>query len=157
MSFSVKVSNIIHHPQIGYPFGGWAGEGAETLLSAYMLSCSALEAREDRVPVSVSLVQAKCQQGVKPSNNLRILDRRPENGEKKGIGVCSKSLAFVDDASIKFIEWIELLRALGADKIMLSVLFVHPNIQKVKIIVFFFKSKSLSLNSQLNSMLNIIY
>ena len=104
-----------------------------------MLSCPALEAREDRVPVSVSLVQAKCQQGVKPSNNLRILDRRPENGEKRGIGVCSKSLSFVDDASMKIIEWIELLRALGADKIMLSVLFVHPNIQKVIIVVFYFK------------------
>ena len=105
-----------------------------------MLSCPALEAREDRVPVSVSLVQAECQQGVKPSNNLRILDRRPEHGDKRGIGVCSKSLAFVDDESMKIIEWIELLRALGADKIMLSVLFVHPNIQKVIMIVFNFKA-----------------
>ena len=131
-------SNIIHHLQIGYNVGGWAGEGAENILNACMLSCPALEAREDRLPVSVSLVQAKCQQGVKPSNNLRILDRRPENGEKKGIGVCSKSLAFLDDGSMKLIEWIELLRALGADKIMLSVLFVHPNIQKVIIVVFFF-------------------
>ena len=96
-----------------------------------MLSCPALEADEDRVPVSVSLVQTQCQQGVKPKNNLRILDRRPEKGEKRGIGVCSKSLSFVDDASIKFIEWIELLRALGADKIMLSVLFLHPNMEKV--------------------------
>ena len=39
-----------------------------------MLSCPALEAVEDRVPVSVSLVQTQCQKGVKPSNNLRILD-----------------------------------------------------------------------------------
>ena len=117
--------------QIGYPFGGWAGEGAEKLLSAYMLSCPALEAEEDRVPVSVSLVQTQCQKGVKPKNNLRIFNRHRKDGVKRGIGVCSKSLSFVDDASIKFIEWIELLRALGADKIMLSVLFLHPNMQKV--------------------------
>ena len=115
---------IIHHPQIGYPFGGWAGDGAKKLLNAYMLSCPALEAREDRVPVSVSLVQTLCQQGVKPSN-------RREDGEKRGIGVCSKSLSYIKDGSKKMVEWIELLLALGADKIMFSVLSVHPNIMKV--------------------------
>ena len=78
-----------------------------------MLSCPALEAREDRVPVSVSLVQAECQQGVKPSNNLRILNRRREDGEKKGIGVCSKSLSYIQDGSSRIIVWIELLRALA--------------------------------------------
>ena len=96
-----------------------------------MLSCPALEAREDRVPVSVSLVQTECQQGVKPSNNLRILNRRRKDGEKKGIGVCSKSLSYIQDGSSRIIEWIELIRALGADKIMLSVLFLHPNMEKV--------------------------
>ena len=117
--------------QIGYPFDGWAGEGQETILNAYMLSCPALEAREDRTPVSVSLVHTECQQGVKPSNNLRILNRRREDGAKKGIGVCSKSLSYIQDGSSRIIEWIELLRALGADKIMLSVLSVHPNLMKV--------------------------
>ena len=101
-----------------------------------MMSCSALEAKEDRLPVSVSLVQAECQKGVKPSNNLRILNRWREDGEKRGIGVCSKSISYVDDASMKFIEWMELLRALGADKIMLSVLFIHPNTQKVVVIFY---------------------
>ena len=96
-----------------------------------MLSCPALEAEEGRLPVSVSLVQTACQQGVKPSNNLRIFNRRREDGVKRGIGVCSKSLSYIDDGSKKIIEWIELLRALGADKIMLSVLSVHPNIMKV--------------------------
>ena len=118
--------------QIGYPFEGWAGEGAETILNAFMLSCPALEAREDRAPVSVSLVQTECQQGVKPSNNLRILNRRRKDGEKKGIGVCSKSLSYIQDGSSRIIEWIELLRALGADTIMLSVLSVHPNLMKVR-------------------------
>ena len=106
-----------------------------------MLSCPALEAEEDRVPVSASLVQTVCQQGVKPSNNLRIFNRRREDGVKKGIGVCSKSMSYIDDGSKKIIEWIELLRALGADKIMLSVLSVHPNIMKVPGAYFAFFSK----------------
>ena len=123
--------------KIGYPFGGWASEGAENLLNAFMLSCPALEAREDRVPVSVSLVQTVCQQGVKPSNNLRIYNRRREDGVKKGFGVCSKALALslLYDNSIKFIEWIELLRALGAEKVMISVISVHPNLMKVSVLL----------------------
>ena len=117
--------------KIGYPFDGWAGEGAENLLNAYMLSCPALEAREDRHPVSVSLVQTLCQQGVKPSNNLRIFNRHREDGVKKGIAVCSKALSLLTDNSMRFIEWIELLRALGAEKIMIGVISVHPNYIKV--------------------------
>ena len=35
---------------------------------------------------------------------------------------------------MRLIEWIELLRALGVDKIILPVLAVHPNILKVRIL-----------------------
>ena len=119
--------------KLGYPFGGWAGEGRENLLNAYMLSCPALEAREDRLPVSVSLVQTVCQQGVKPTNNLRIFNRQRDGGVKKGIAVCSKALALslLEDNSKRFIEWIELLRALGAEKIGIGVISAHPNLMKV--------------------------
>ena len=98
-----------------------------------MLSCPALEAREDRLPVSVSLVQTVCQQGVKPTNNLRIFNRQRDGGVKKGIAVCSKALALslLEDNSLRFIEWIELLRALGAEKIMIGVISAHPNLMKV--------------------------
>ena len=98
-----------------------------------MLSCPALEAREDRLPVSVSLVQTVCQQGVKPTNNLRIFNRQRDGGVKKGIAVCSKALALslLEDNSMKFIEWIELLRALGAEKIGIGVISAHPNLRKV--------------------------
>ena len=36
-----------------------------------------------------------------------------------------------DDISLKLVEWIEISRALGADKIFLYQLDVHPNIAKV--------------------------
>ena len=32
---------------------------------------------------------------------------------------------------MRFIEWIEVLRALGVEKIILSVLSVHSNVMKV--------------------------
>ena len=36
-----------------------------------------------------------------------------------------------DDISLKLVEWIEISRALGADKIFLYQLDLHPNIVKV--------------------------
>ena len=44
----------------------------------------------------------------------------------------SKGLDFpTDDLSVRLIEWIELLHILGADKIFLYNLEVHPNVTKV--------------------------
>ena len=57
---------------------------------------------------------------------------RNKNGKKEGIAVCSKSLSHIDDTSIKFMEWIEVLRLQGVKKIVLYVLDVHPNVMKVK-------------------------
>ena len=53
------------------------------------------------------------------------------NGKKEGIAVCSKSLSHIDDTSIKFMEWIEVLRLQGVKKIVLYILDVHPNVMKV--------------------------
>jgi hypothetical protein len=36
-----------------------------------------------------------------------------------------------DDLSVRLVEWIELLNTLGADKIFLYNLEVHPNVTKV--------------------------
>ena len=95
------------------------------------MSCHALETKEDRIPVSVSLVQAECQKGVKPSNNLRIFNRHRKDGKKRGIAMCSKALSLLEDYSMRFIEWIELVRALGAEKVIIGALSVHPNLRKV--------------------------
>ena len=60
---------------------------------------------------------------------------RNKYGEKEGIAVCSKSLSHIDDSSIKFIEWIEVLRLQGVKKIVLYILDVHPNVMKVKQVI----------------------
>ena len=53
---------------------------------------------------------------------------------KKPFAVCSKGLYFPTvDLSLKLVEWIEVQRALGADKISLYNLEVHPNIMKAAI------------------------
>ena len=60
-----------------------------------------------------------------------MFNSRSNNEAKEGIAVCSKSLSHLEDNSLRFIEWIELLRVLGVSKLILSVLSVHPNVLKV--------------------------
>ena len=51
---------------------------------------------------------------------------------KKQFAVCCKGLYFPTvDLSLRLVEWIEVQRALGADKISLYNLAVHPNMMKV--------------------------
>ena len=51
---------------------------------------------------------------------------------KKPFAVCCKGLYFPTvDLSLRLVEWIEVQRALGAEKISLSLLEVHPNMMKV--------------------------
>ena len=51
---------------------------------------------------------------------------------RKMFGVCSKGLDFPTvDLSARIVEWLEVLRALGAEMVSIYTLDVHPNIQKV--------------------------
>ena len=68
-----------------------------------------------------------------PTNYLNIIYNLPA-GEKAKFAVCVKGLDFpLDDLSVRMVEWLEILRALGADKIFLYNLDVHPNVRKVRI------------------------
>ena len=56
------------------------------------------------------------------------------SGGKRPICVCSKALYFPTvDFSLRMVEWIEVQRALGADKISLYNLAVHPNMMKAEL------------------------
>ena len=71
------VSQVSEVGEAGYPFGDYPHEGEkENLLDAFLFSCKALEASEDRIPVSVSLLQSECPKTETASNNLRIYYQR---------------------------------------------------------------------------------
>ena len=57
----------------------------------------------------------------------------PSKSEPKEMfGVCMKAITIVKDESQHIIEWIEILKDLGASKIFFYILDVHPNILKVR-------------------------
>ena len=100
------------------------------------------------VPVSVSLVETECPKR-KPSNNIKVHFDRHKSGHKQGIAVCSKALTYLGDVSMRIIEWIEILRAQGVEKVILSVLAVHPNVKKVSFLMLMENFKYLTDSKQL--------
>ena len=92
----------------------------------YMIVCP-LHKRE-KLPLLVSLTSEACAQS---TNILEIINNQP-SGVKREFGVCSKQLFFEDRGfGIKFIEWVHLLRILGAHKIHLYKEKVHNDIENV--------------------------
>lgn len=103
------------------------GNYQDGILQPFIVTCKAPYINPKREPpVSVSLVEKQCD---KPTNNVRVVNNRP--AKKQDFAVCVKGLDFLkDDLSVRLIEWIELLNILGAKKIFLYELEVHPNISK---------------------------
>ena len=45
--------------------------------------------------------------------------------------MCSKGLSLRSDSSLRLVEWVEVLRSLGADTILLYTYQIHHNVAKV--------------------------
>jgi len=101
-----------------------------TFAQPFFLHCPLPESHQNQTPASVSLAPQPC---AVATNNLRVLfNPLPENQTKKDFAVCVKGLAYPDvDLSARLVEWVELLTALGAEKIIAYNLEVHPNMSKV--------------------------
>ncbi|KAA0186796.1 hypothetical protein HAZT_HAZT008591 [Hyalella azteca] len=105
------------------------GNHKNGLFQPYLVSCQIPVGFRHLVPESVSLVEQPCDMAV---TNLRVINNVPENGKKGEFAVCVKGLDFLnEDLSVRLVEWFETLRHLGAEKIFLYELEVHPNITKV--------------------------
>jgi hypothetical protein len=95
------------------------------------------------IPDSVSLTTHNCKQA---SNNLQIINNQPKEGRREMFGVCSKQLYFEKrDFGIQFIEWVHLLKILGAHKIHLYKEKLHKDVEQV--VDFFDKNKLIEIQS----------
>jgi hypothetical protein len=92
-------------------------------LQPFMLTCKVPPEFKDHVPESVSVVENPCDNA---TNNLKVIYNQPPSGEKKNFGVCVKGLFFPHqpEMTTRLVEWIELIKILGAEKITLYELAV---------------------------------
>jgi hypothetical protein len=137
-----QVTCLLWYPQLSQPvitsatytyiwYGKW-GNYKDGILQPYLINCRVprLQTSSGRLqaPSSVSLALDRC---AKLTNNLRVINGQP-NGGKGDFAVCVKGLDFLhQDLSVRLVEWLELLRLLGAQKVFLYQLEAHPNITKV--------------------------
>ena len=118
-----KVSDVVIEKT---PLGQNAGE-----YKAYLLTCHIPYSFGKIIPQAVSIIEQGSIRDTchEPSNYLKVIYN---HGTKKDVAVCVKGLSIVEENwSNRFIEWIELLSNLGADKIFFYELGVHPDIKKV--------------------------
>ncbi|XP_059485209.1 uncharacterized protein LOC132202358 isoform X2 [Neocloeon triangulifer] len=104
---------------------------APDLLEPYFVNCLLPpKLTGGRIPESVSLVEEPWHNA---TNNLRVLYTPTPSGGKKKFAVCVKGLNFYHDATqaVRIVEWLELLRILGADKVFFYQYHVHPKIGRV--------------------------
>lgn len=94
----------------------------------YMLGCKVPEIAQNTSIDAVSVVEKECD---KPSTLLKVVKNQTEDKNRKLFAVCVKGLDFLEDNSVRIVEWIELLAALGVDNIITYELEVHPNVSKV--------------------------
>lgn len=93
----------------------------------FMITCPIPATHASLVPDSVSLVEHKCDTA---RNHLKVIYNKAE--KKQGFAVCATPLNFIGvDYSVRFVEWIEMIHLLGADKIFLYYLHHHRNVSKV--------------------------
>ncbi|QQP41199.1 Putative LOC100164358 [Caligus rogercresseyi] len=100
------------------------------LFQPYLIACPIPKSHWHKEPVSVSVVEHMCDIA---TNNLRVTyNKLPPGTPKKEFAVCVKGLDFPStDLSVRLVEWIETLHTLGADKVFLYNLEIHPNVTKV--------------------------
>ncbi|CAG0889726.1 unnamed protein product [Cyprideis torosa] len=96
-------------------------------LRSYMISCKIPDSLSNgTVPTGVSIMSSPC--GT-VNNFLPVSDNRmTPNEERKDFAVCVKNLDFPQrDMTYRLVEWIEMLRILGADKVFMYNVEVHSN------------------------------
>lgn len=120
---------VVRNLEYKYVWNSKWGNYRDRVLQPYLMACVLPAEVRHLVPASVSIVQAPCDRA---TNNLRVHHDRPPAETRKDFAICVKGLDFLhEDLSVRLVEWIELVRLLGADKVFFYELQVHPNITKV--------------------------
>ena len=118
------ISEVYEYRPVWYPDA--PTEATNTMV--IFVSCLNPLVDQGLIPLSVSIVANACDV---PSNKFDVIYKLPENGKKKTVAVCAKLHDFRDDLSMMLIEWVESLILLGADRVVINVATVHPNMMNV--------------------------
>ena len=95
------------------------------------ISCRIPKKIESMVPRAVSLTTTN-DYPKKAHNSLRVIYEKP-NKKKESFDVCHKPFRYpvIPDLSLRLIEWLELLRILGVNKVFIYSMNAHYGVERV--------------------------
>ena len=109
-----------------------------------VISCQIPSEYSNQIPQAISLLTiGKCDKiNEMPSNVLRVIHNVPNSKQqaaktnnqitKSSIGICVQAFRFgTYDVSVRLVEWLEMVRLLGADKVYFYVYGATQNMMKV--------------------------
>ena len=103
----------------------WRNE-TDQVLRTVLITCSIIGSKIPRL-VSLSFSNAYANGSV--SNTLHIINESKK--EKSKFAICFKWMDFYDqDLSVRLIEWLEMIKILGASHVSLNILSTHPSMRR---------------------------
>ncbi|XP_042858644.1 uncharacterized protein LOC122244728 [Penaeus japonicus] len=120
-------------------------EASKSLQMTFIVTCRISNYDSHLKPKAVSLVRQPCERALTLLQVVGSMERNASSAIIKedsaegnnnsqpqwNVAVCGPALFYYhQDISIRLVEWLELLRALGFAKVFLYETDVHPNIQK---------------------------
>ncbi|XP_054165998.1 uncharacterized protein LOC128963508 [Oppia nitens] len=123
------LSKVTQIDELAYNFGNYYKRKGYYLPT--LLSCDIPISIKNMVPSAVAIkINNQCKSEF--TNYLRVIYERPESGNKTLFGVCVRALYYYNiDFSVRLIEWLELQKILGANKVYLYAFTTNNYMDKV--------------------------
>ncbi|KAF4532512.1 hypothetical protein B566_EDAN007627 [Ephemera danica] len=107
----------------------WDASSDEHTYRPFLLSCPVSHVIGRQSPTAVSVVEDNpC---VSATTLLPLATPTLTQGTRNSVAVCVKGLDFEEDRSVRLVEWLEINRLLGANKLVVYLYSVHPNMSRV--------------------------
>ncbi|XP_035457483.2 uncharacterized protein LOC118281119 [Spodoptera frugiperda] len=128
--------------ELATPLFGWdrAWDGPTMGVNEpYILTCSCRRhpPEKETAPVAVSVVTAPCGDATNVLDiqnapfDAEISKRTPPQRNNSSIAVCLKWLHYRSDISASLVEWLQLIKHFGAERVYIYIVRIHPNVRKV--------------------------
>ena len=112
----------------------WGFAFKDSVYGPQIVSCEIPSEYIDKVPRVVSLhPYTNCVSENKPTNLLKVINnQRLETNTKPSIGVCVKAMRYKTyDVSVRLVEWLEMIRVMGGDKVYLYAFDATESVYRV--------------------------
>ena len=125
---TVKITRM--NPKVG----DWTSEKSRTPENyrPYLLTCYIPQYKHDHVPRAVSIIESEAKKiTCNPSNYLKVVHNSKKEQDKKTFAVCVRGLYILEDISLRLMEWIELVKLMGANQIFFYGLHMPAKVEEL--------------------------